>query len=55
MDAYTTLKFNFDGVYDVFNSIAGLANDFVSKQIETPIQSGTNRITENANNNAVMS
>ena len=55
LDAYTTLKFNFDGVYDVFNSIANITNGFVSKQIETPIQKTVNQITNWLNNNPIMS
>jgi len=55
IDAYTTLKFNFDGVYDVFNSIASMTNNFVSKQIEAPIQKATNWVTDQANNNAITS
>lgn len=31
MDAYTTLKFNFDGVYDVFDNIAKISNSYVSQ------------------------
>lgn len=63
MDAYTTLKFNFDGVYDVFNNIAKAANEMTSKtveagilsgmNIESAIASGVNRVNENANNNIV--
>lgn len=55
MDAYTTLKFNFDGVYDVFNSIAQTTNSFVSKQVESPANKAVNRATEQANDNAIMS
>lgn len=55
LDAYTTLKFNFDGVYDVFNNIAQTANSFVSKQVEAPIQKAIKQTTEKLNNNAIMS
>lgn len=51
LDAYATLKFNFDGVYDVFNTIAQSANSIVSQKIEAPIQEGVDRTTEKANNN----
>lgn len=55
MDAYTTLKFNFDGVYDIFNTIAQTTNNMVSKQIEAPIQKTVNQTTNTLNNNAVTS
>lgn len=55
LDAYTTLKFNFDGVYDVFNSIAQTTNNFVSKQIESPIQKAIQQTTEKLNDNAIIS
>jgi len=53
LDAYATLKFNFDGVYDVFNNIAQITNGFVSEKIETPIQKGVDRVTDKAKNNAI--
>lgn len=54
LDAYTTLKFNFDGVYDVFNSIAQTANSFVSKKIEAPIQKAIEQTTEKLNTNDLI-
>lgn len=51
LDAYATLKFNFDGVYDVLNNIAQSANSLVSKKVEAFIQKTIDRTTENANNN----
>ena len=51
MDAYTTLKFNFDGVYDVFNNIASLTNEVVSKTIEAPMNKAIQQVTNAANNN----
>jgi len=54
LDAYTTLKFNFDGVYDVFNSIAQTANGFTNTAIEAPIQKAVDRTTDKANNNALV-
>lgn len=51
MDAYTTLKFNFDGVYDVFNIIAQTSNGIVSKYVESNLQKAADRVTEKANNN----
>ncbi len=54
MDAYTTLKFNFDWVYDVFNTIAQTANRFVSKEIEAPTQKTVDKITDKANNNFIV-
>lgn len=54
LDAYTTLKFNFDGVYDVFNSIASATNNIVSKKIEAPIQKAVEQTTKELNNNEVM-
>lgn len=53
LDAYTTLKFNFDGVYDVFNNIAQITNGIVSEKIEGPIKKAVDRTTEKANNNDV--
>lgn len=54
LDAYTTLKFNFDGVYDVFNTIAQTTNEFVSKKIEAPIQEAIKDTTDKLNNNAIV-
>ncbi|MEI7918863.1 MAG: hypothetical protein WCH65_01250 [bacterium] len=54
LDAYTTLKFNFDGVYDVFNSIAQTANNAVSQLIEAPIQQAVKETTNQLNNNAIV-
>ena len=53
MDAYTTLKFNFDGVYDVFNNIASITNNMVSQNIEAPIQKAVDWTTDKANNNGI--
>lgn len=53
MDAYLTLKYNFDGVYDVFNNIANITNNFVSKNIEAPIQETMKNATDTFNNNVV--
>ncbi|MCX6825442.1 MAG: VCBS repeat-containing protein [candidate division SR1 bacterium] len=55
MDAYMTLKFNFDGVYDVFNSIASASNKIVSQVVEAPIQQAVDLTTNTLNNNAVVS
>jgi hypothetical protein len=55
MDAYTTLKFNFDGVYDVFNNIANITNAAVSKTIEAPMQKAMDTITDKLNNNKFTS
>jgi hypothetical protein len=54
LDAYATLKFNFDGVYDVFNSIAQTANSFTSQKIEAPIQKAVNQTTNTLNNNSIV-
>jgi len=54
MDAYATLKFNFDGVYDVFNNIAQTANSFTSQKIEAPIQQAVDQTTNVLNNNAIV-
>jgi len=53
LDAYFTLKFNFDGVYDVFNNIANASNNIVSKGIEAPTQKAIENITNTVNNNRV--
>ncbi len=53
MDAYTRLKYNFEGVYSLMDSLANTANDFVSKNIQTPIQKGTNLVTSGLNNNNI--
>lgn len=55
LDAYTQLKFNFDGVYDVFNNIAKITNNIVSEKIEAPIQKAVDRTTDKVNNNYIMS
>lgn len=52
IDAYTQLKFNFDGVYDVFNNIAQITNEMVSKNIEWPINKAVERTTDKLNNNS---
>ena len=54
MDAYATLKFNFDGVYDVFNNIAQITNTIVSQKVEAPIQKAVDQTTQNSNNNAIV-
>ena len=55
MDAYATLKFNFDGVYDVFNNIANITNEAVSKTVEAPLQKAMDTINSGINNNALTS
>ncbi len=55
MDAYATLKFNFDGVYDVFNNIANITNNIVSQTVEAPIQKAVEQATDKLNNNAIVS
>lgn len=52
MDAYTTLKFNFDGVYDVFDNIAQISNGYVSK-FEGLITETMEKVDEAVNDNAV--
>ncbi len=53
LDAYATLKFNFDGVYDVFNNIANVSNNIMNQYVEPAIQSGVNRATDKMNNNQI--
>ena len=55
IDAYTTLKFNFDGVYDVFNNIAQTTNAIVSEKVEAPIQRAVDFTTDKLNNNEITS
>ena len=45
MDAYATLKFNFDGVYDVFNNIANVTNNIMSQTVEAPVQKAVEQTT----------
>ncbi len=51
LDAYTMLKFSFDGVYEVFATIAQSVNSFVSKNVEQPIQKSINQATDTLQNN----
>jgi hypothetical protein len=41
-------------VYDVFNNIAQMANSFVSKKIEAPIQKAIKDTTQQLNNNDII-
>ncbi|MEI7557816.1 MAG: hypothetical protein WCJ45_03105 [bacterium] len=45
------LKFSFDGVYEVFATIAQSVNSFVSKNVEQPIQKSINQATDTLQNN----
>jgi len=53
LDAYTTLKFNFDGVYDVFNNIAQISNGYVSKFEGLTIET-MEKVEKAANDNEIV-
>jgi hypothetical protein len=42
IDAYTRLKYNFDGVYTLINNIADASNKMITENIEKPIGKGIN-------------
>jgi hypothetical protein len=41
-------------VYDVFNNIAQITNNIVSKNIEAPIQQAVQQTTNTLNNNSIV-
>jgi len=53
IDAYLTLKYNFDWVYNVLDNIVQTVNNMTSEYIETPIQQTVWQVTDIANNNPV--
>lgn len=53
MDAYATLKFNFDGVYDIFDNISQNINNIMTQSIETPINKAIEQVTDQINNNII--
>lgn len=54
MDAYTTLKYNFDGVYNVMNNIAQTTNLIMQQHVDAPIQQGMKKTNNALNSGAEL-
>lgn len=50
LDAYTRLKYNFEGVYSIMDNLATTTNAFVSQNIESPINQSMQSFNSGANN-----